>query len=256
MADYSRSTGRDALLTGLGLTGLQRETAKRLIEGLRVAVTPGGVLEVAYLTVVPFFQVTETFNLDGTATTQRRRDLRPGSQSAVLAASASGSALAVEITWPEPAGGCLVETYALAKGGKELVTTAQLMPAGGGPVASATTVYTRTSEWRPRYRFPGRGDRRSLLLGLGLSVGGAVLVAPPSAQAGLGALLAGRGMPSAPAPPSPLASLPPPPLFPRRTVDRALGVLLMRSCYDALDAMDVCPMDDFQAGGWAGGGQK
>ena len=26
--------------------------------------------------------------------------------------------------------------------------------------------------------------------------------------------------------------------------------------YDALDAMDVCPMDDFQAGGWAGGGQK
>lgn len=71
--------------------------------------------------------------------------------------------------------------------------------------------------------------RRALLLGLGLAA-----TATAAADAALPSL----------APP------PPPPAFPRRTLTRPLAVLLLRSCYEGLDAMDVCPMDAWQARFW------
>ena len=54
--------------------------------------------------------------------------------------------------------------------------------------------------------------------------------------------------------PLPASFLQPEPVkFPRKTLDQRFAVLLMRSSYDAVDALDFIPMDKFEVG--AGGTQ-
>jgi len=258
LADYAASTGRPALLTALGLSGLQRVTAEKLIEGVEIS-TGGGRLVVRYLTVVPFFQVVEEVPLDGSPITQSRRDLRPGSQTASLLGAEEDGRLVVSLAWPAPAPGTLLETYAVS--GDELRATAQLWKGAAGrrdgvaPDAAATTVYRRavSGRWAPKFRYPGGGPqpppgppdtaRRAVLLAA------AALASTAASPASAFPALPGV---SRPAPPSPFAvTAPPPPLFPRRSLARPFAVILMRSPYDALaDTIPAYPMSAFQAAFW------
>lgn len=227
VADYGASSGRGALLTALGLSGLERVTADRLIEGMRITVA-GSTFSCAFLTVVPFFSVTESASLrPGAAPTRgKRRDGKAGTQT--VAAAVDGDSLIITLAWGEPNAATLTETYRLAPDGRAL-TVESAIKRKDGVTAAAKTLYRRTEAWKPRYTFPGGGGtaRRAILLaGLALS----------SASAA-------NALPS-------LAPPPPPPAFPRRTLNRALAVLLLRSCYDGVDAMDVGPMDDWQARFW------
>jgi hypothetical protein len=276
LADYGASTNRDALLTALGLSGLQRVTAQKLIEGVEVEVVNqggggGGVpaFEVRFLTVVPFFKVSETVPLDGSPSTQARRDLKAGKQTARAAVGREPPAadgrpppLTITLSWQSPAPACLVETYSLAPESQDALTVTAAVWTGavaasagargrtpaGPPRAAATTLYRCAAggRWTPRYSYPGGGDgdatRRALLLvGLGLAA------LPPQPAAAFPALPG-----SAPTrPPSRVFAPAPLPLFPRRSLDRPFAVLLMRSCYDALaDAVPGYPMSAFQAAFW------
>lgn len=66
----------EEMLRVLQLSGLQKTTA-RLIEGMEIRHTAGDRFEVAFLTVVPFFRVTEA-NRFNQPVNYMRRDLRPG----------------------------------------------------------------------------------------------------------------------------------------------------------------------------------
>jgi len=278
LADYKASTNRAGLLSALGLGGLQRITAEKLIEGAEVVVVPGSpapsspppAVEVRYLTVVPFFRVTERVPLDGSPATQARRDLKAGKQTArAVAGGPDGRSLVITLTWPSPSPARLVETYTLV-GPDEMHVTSLIWtgviaavsgtrPATGPPKASATTVYRRApgGRWTPRYRYPGGGGgsgggapdpgRRAVVVAsLGLAARAAVAVAAQPAAA----FPALPGM--APRRPSRFAPAPMP-LFPRRSLDRPFAVVLMRACYDAL--ADAVPgyrvsMAAFQASFW------
>ena len=58
--DASDSVGYESMLDALGLSGLQRTTA-RLIEGMEIKHSPGEAFEVSFLTVVPFFKACVIF---------------------------------------------------------------------------------------------------------------------------------------------------------------------------------------------------
>jgi len=85
----------------LGLSGLQKVTA-RLIEGLEVQQSREN-FTVSFVTVVPFFKVTEDVPLDAGSTQLGRRDLRFGRQT-MAARSVSGGVL-VEMSWGPPMAG-------------------------------------------------------------------------------------------------------------------------------------------------------
>jgi len=231
LADYRASANRPALLAALGLSGLARVTADRLIEGVRVDASPGGRLTVAYLSVVPFIAVSETFD-PARATRSPRRDGRAGDQEGRLKAGEDGPI--VTITWGEPAAATLVERYTVSDAGRTLSVTATLTPARGGAAVTATTIYRRAKGWTPKYSYPGGGEtRRAALAALA-----AAALARPAAALPPG---------TRPALSDPFARVgPAPPVFPRKVLGRALAVLLLRSCYDALEGMRVCPMDVWQ----------
>jgi hypothetical protein len=116
--DEARSDGAayDKMLDVLGLTGLQRLTA-RLIDGIELAEGPGpDKFTVKFLTIVPFFKVTETYPVRTSGSEVAparlpRRDLRPGAQTAVAEARADGR-LRVEFEWGEPLAGAFAQRRA------------------------------------------------------------------------------------------------------------------------------------------------
>lgn len=92
--------------------------------------------------------------------------------------------------------------------------------------------------------------RHALLLGLPLLVSGLLPARPSTAAA-----FASPNSPSVPELASRLSealsiplpySTPEPVKFPRKALDQRFAVLLMRSSYDAVDALDFIPMQDFQ----------
>ena len=243
LADYGASSNRGPLLAALGLGGLARLTADKLIEGVRLTATPT-TLTYTILSVVPFVSAVERIDLNGAVARGPRRDGAPGEQR-VTAGVAAGGRLAVTLTWGAPRAASLVETYTLA--GDVLTVDAVLTPAAppGAAAVTARTLYRRAAAWAPKYRFPGGGGggapastRRAVVLALSAAAGAAALA--PAAEAA----------PSPPTLPPVFGGPPPPPTFPRRTLDRALAVLLLRSAYDALDGMDVVGMDGWQARFW------
>ncbi|KAI8476594.1 MAG: hypothetical protein J3K34DRAFT_516468 [Monoraphidium minutum] len=135
--DEARSdlAGYERILDLLGLGGLQRLTAK-LIDGDAAALT------VSFVTVVPFFKVTERFPF-AFSTTMGRRDLRPGRQTAVTKRVDGG--VRVEMTWGEPLAGSLVEEYALLPDGALRVRAAATI---GSASAAADSVYARSAQSR------------------------------------------------------------------------------------------------------------
>lgn len=132
------------------MTGFQKETAMRLFEGMEVKQN-GDDMSVRYLTVVPFFQVTEHFSFKH-KTSMKRRDGRPGQQTAQpLMQLHRGAAMILD--WGPPLPGHLEDLYSLeGTDGRTL------------HVRSRTTVEDRTNDtvqvfrwapnWKPRFSWP------------------------------------------------------------------------------------------------------
>lgn len=136
----------------LGLSGLQRLTAK-LIDGLEIEESQSQ-FKVSFVTVVPFFKVTESVPIGGGAASLPRRDLKPGRQTCVArrippaagadgggGAGGGGGGVRVEMSWGEPLAGGLVEEYTLLPDGALRVRATTTV---GGRSVTADTVYLRT----------------------------------------------------------------------------------------------------------------
>ena len=132
----SDSKGHEAMLDVLGLSGLPRTTA-RLIDGVEIDHTPGKSFDVTFLTIVPFFRVTESVPISGggegipgadseggrpgagqrqprgkvAKSTMMRRDLKPGRQSAYAGETPSSNSVSLNFEWGAPDAGMLQEVY-------------------------------------------------------------------------------------------------------------------------------------------------
>jgi hypothetical protein len=141
MASYERA------LTLLELGKLQRMTAMQLIEGIELK-HGGNWLSVEFLTVVPFFKVTERYNLGSTVSISRR-DLRAGNQQAEAYVDPVDGALHLKSSWNEPNAGTVNEKLILTANGAELEYVSTLTVPHGKEVTRQ--VYTRVKEWKPKY---------------------------------------------------------------------------------------------------------
>ena len=149
LRDLSRSdmTSYERSLMLLELGKLQRLTAMQLIEGIELK-HGGEWLSVEFLTVVPFFKVTEKYRLGNTVSIPRR-DLRPGNQQAEAYIDPADGALQLKSTWKEPNAGSLNEKLLLSSDGNTLEYTSTLTVPQGKEVTKQ--VYTRVKEWKPKY---------------------------------------------------------------------------------------------------------
>ena len=175
----------------LKLSSLASYTASKLIEGVSIKIDEQSVLirrcctesipptltdhimrhilrpsrktkaEVQYLTVVPFFDVKETFVLDGmTRTKNKRRDLESG-PSTCTATLVNDSAdvesenyvLKLKLSWDEPNKGGMLEEMHVSTAG-ELVVTSTVQVREGS--ATCRTVYEKVEsqlvtkfQWNP-----------------------------------------------------------------------------------------------------------
>ena len=172
IADTARSSGRSKLLSAMGLSGLQRVTAEKLIEGVSLSVSSpssssspsspssasASSLVANFLTVVPFFNVTEAVPLDGSSVELPRRDLKPGTATVSIAVASGGrgtTRLVVVSEWEDNPGGgggkggdktkkgvvSLRETYKLVKPTELQVEASLAKGSSAVAVASSTTVY-------------------------------------------------------------------------------------------------------------------
>ncbi|CAL8471399.1 g10941 [Coccomyxa elongata] len=140
LASYERA------LDMMGLNGLQKTTALRLIEGLEIK-RQGSKITVQFLTVVPFFKVTEEFNTVG-ETSMARRDLRSGQQTARAAYIPEG--LKINIRWGAPYA-CTVDDLYQLQSPNTLIVTSEITV--GGRTESTLQVYHKRDQWQPRFTF-------------------------------------------------------------------------------------------------------
>ncbi|KAK9918423.1 hypothetical protein WJX75_004036 [Coccomyxa subellipsoidea] len=140
LASYERA------LNMMGLNGLQKTTALKLIEGLEIR-EQGSTVTVQFLTVVPFFKVTEEFSTIK-ETTMSRRDLRSGQQTANAAFTSDG--LKININWRAPYACTLDDLYQLQSPNTLHVTSRVTI---GGRTETTLQVYHRREQWQPRFSF-------------------------------------------------------------------------------------------------------
>jgi hypothetical protein len=138
-------TSYERALTLLELGKLQRMTAMQLIEGIEVK-HGGQWLSVEFLTVVPFFKVTERYKLGSTVSIPRR-DLRPGNQQAEASFDPVNGVLHLKSTWNEPNAGSVNEKLILSPNGRDLEYVSTLVVSHGTEITRQ--VYTRVKEWTP-----------------------------------------------------------------------------------------------------------
>lgn len=143
----------------LELNGIQRMTAINLIEGVEVDVNEAQKrVSVKYLTVVPFYQVVETYSLDGGRKTRNaRRDLRGGDM--VCSASMKNDAppesgemnmvLRLESYWKDPNAGGLLEEMHVARGGEQLIVQSTVSVKRG--TATCRMVYDKVDVYEPKF---------------------------------------------------------------------------------------------------------
>lgn len=141
------------LLSLLKVSSLASYTATKLIEGVSVTIDEKKTrAEVQYLTVVPFFDVKETFVLDGmTRTKNKRRDLEKGLSTCTATllndspdpAQGESYVLKLRMTWDEPNKGGLLEEMHVSREG-ELVVTSTVQVRDGS--ATCRTVYEKVED--------------------------------------------------------------------------------------------------------------
>ena len=152
------------LLSLLRLNALASYTAAKLIEGVAITIDEGHTrAEVEYLSVVPFFDVKETYVLDGmTRTKNGRRDMEAGMSTCTATlvndiedvSAGESYVLKIRMSWEEPNRGGLVEEMHVAKTG-ELVVLSTVQVRDG--TATCRTVYDKvgrdglkfTASWNP-----------------------------------------------------------------------------------------------------------
>lgn len=149
----------------LQLSPIQRLTALQLIEGIEIDINEAKKSVVMkFLTVVPFFKVSETYRLDGKGlTANRRRDGRKGKQYAQASLKREARPIGVnnnyinnddgvyvltlESHWEEPNTGRLVERIHTTEHG-ELVVESTLSVKNG--VETTRQVYNPVDSWKPQ----------------------------------------------------------------------------------------------------------
>ncbi|KAI3430893.1 hypothetical protein D9Q98_009302 [Chlorella vulgaris] len=130
------------------LNKLQKTTATQLIEGLELEQN-GRRVAVRFLTVVPFFKVSEEYVL-GSEVSQPRRDLRGGKQRAAATPSPNGG-LEVQISWGAPNVGGVNEKYSLLDDRTlECLSTVDVR---AGSVTTRTVYRKVDGGWRPRLKW-------------------------------------------------------------------------------------------------------
>jgi hypothetical protein len=154
MKDYAK------MLSLLKLSSLESYTASKLIEGVRISIDQTrNKATVQYLTVVPFYNVTEDFCLDGmTRTKNKRRDLQPGwttctgSLTNDIPAERKGEGqnmvLRTESSWSDPNAGGLIEEMHVSRTGELIVRSTVEVREG---TASCRLVYHKVDDYRPKY---------------------------------------------------------------------------------------------------------
>lgn len=130
----------------LELGKLQRLTAVQLIEGVEIQ-RRGNLITLRFLTVVPFFNVSENCRLGGTLSIQRR-DLRPGNQQATASIEPDGT-LHLESRWGAPNAGSVDERLQLLESGNLLEYISTLNVAKG--TETTRQVYRKVDKWQPKY---------------------------------------------------------------------------------------------------------
>jgi hypothetical protein len=146
------------MLSLLRLNALASYTAAKLIEGVTITINEGRTTaEVEYLSVVPFFDVKETYVLDGmTRTKNSRRDVEAGMSTCTAtlvndiedASTGESYVLRIRMSWEEPNRGGLVEEMHVATTG-ELVVMSTVQVRDG--TATCRTVYDKVGEGGLRF---------------------------------------------------------------------------------------------------------
>eukprot|EP00798_Chlamydomonas_sp_ICE-L_P011384 gene11384-12084_t len=174
--ELSDAEGYVKMMDVLMLSGLQRVTA-RLIDGLQLEHTPHEKLSISFITIVPFFRVTEKYKVSGKYKVTKkykwvhqgsgfptitvvpvfmvtekymfgksvnlmRRDLRSGSQHATAEQLPSGG-VRVDMKWEDPLAGSLQEEYDIREDGHLHITSSVMV---GQQKHSSTQVYCRSSK--------------------------------------------------------------------------------------------------------------
>jgi hypothetical protein len=139
----------------MNLGALQTMTAVRLIEGMEL-LWEQDLLELSFLTVVPFFQVKEKYKI-GQMLPNQRRDLRPGVQlgQAVMDATLSSdgrTVLQLSSSWGEPYSGSIIETFdALDEKG---ILEVESMLCIRGKEERARLIYRKMeAAWEPKHKW-------------------------------------------------------------------------------------------------------
>ena len=145
MKSYERA------LALLELGQLQRLTAIQLIEGIEVTYEGTAGVTLHFLTVVPFFNVSERYRFD-TSVSISRRDLRPGQQIATAAVDADGT-LRLKSEWTAPNAGSVEEVLSMIDNGKSLEYVSTLRMEKNGGTETTKQVYTKADSWTPRFEW-------------------------------------------------------------------------------------------------------
>ncbi|GLC38427.1 hypothetical protein PLESTB_001579200 [Pleodorina starrii] len=181
--DPSRSDSMDEATSYIRLNGIVR-TAVRLIRGLEIDPTAlqAGRFDMAITSVIAFFKVRESYQLDGAVGHFNRRDLRRGKHTASVAVQPDGSVV-LSVSWGEPLAGNGTDRFVLipeaataapaepsmAAGGAALSdrTAGQLAPADGDLLVVTSTLKlaeagpaARPVVYRTTYVRAGRGRRQ------------------------------------------------------------------------------------------------
>ncbi|GAX78834.1 hypothetical protein CEUSTIGMA_g6271.t1 [Chlamydomonas eustigma] len=108
MPELSELEAYEKVLDLWQISGMQKATAK-LIEGLEIRQS-GSQFHVHFMTIIPYFKVTEKYDLQQTCNVMRR-DLRPGSGAATAKGLESGLGVAIDVKFGSPFPGRLEELY-------------------------------------------------------------------------------------------------------------------------------------------------
>ncbi|KAG2428837.1 hypothetical protein HYH02_014249 [Chlamydomonas schloesseri] len=139
--DAARSDSMDAAVAAMRLNGLVR-TAIRLIRGLELdpAALAAGRFDMAIFSIIAWFKVRESYQLDGTVGYFNRRDLRRGKHAASVCVQPDGS-LVLSVSWGEPLAGTGTDHFVLVPAAAAATAAAAAAgeqdATGGGVVGSS-----------------------------------------------------------------------------------------------------------------------
>ncbi|KAG2424097.1 hypothetical protein HXX76_014772 [Chlamydomonas incerta] len=136
--DAARSDSMDAAVGVMRLNGLVR-TAIRLIRGLELdpAALAAGRFDMAITSIIAWFKVRESYQLDGTVGYFNRRDLRRGKHAASVCVQPDGS-LVLSVSWGEPLAGTGTDHFVLVPAAATATAAAAAAAADAADGAAGT----------------------------------------------------------------------------------------------------------------------